>query len=258
MTSRNTPAAAPEKVFVSWSGGKDSCYACYRALESGLDVRYLASMLTRNTGRLFPHYLTAEVLRAQAAAIGIPLYEQWLDVPENIMQLTRFVDYDNKYLEMLQALKAMGITGGVFGDVSIGNQWAQQHYDRIENFCRPVGMKPYRPLWDQDREKMIHDFIDLGFKPLIIAADSRVSDYLGCILDRKILEEIKERSNKSPGQMQMFYHTFVLDGPMFKRRLEITKSDKVMADGSSSESRPRNSFISGVSYLDIKDFRLVP
>ena len=257
MTSRNMPIASPEKVFVSWSGGKDSCYACYRAIESGLDVRYLASMLTKNTGRLFPHYLTAEVLRVQAAAIGIPLFEEWLEVPETITQLTRFVDYDNKYIEMLQKLKALGITGGVFGDVSIGNEWAQAHYDRIENLCRPVGMKPYRPLWDQDREKMIRDFIDLGFKPLIIAADNRLPDILGRILDNKILDELKEHYDKFPDQMQMFYHTFVIDGPLFKRRLEITKSDKVMAGGS-SESRPRNSFIGGVSYLDIKACRLIP
>ena len=257
MTSRITPIASPEKVFVSWSGGKDSCYACYRAIESGLDVRYLASMLTKNTGRLFPHYLTAEVLRVQAAAIGIPLFEEWLEVPETITQLTRFVDYDNKYIEMLQKLKALGITGGVFGDVSIGNEWAQAHYDRIENLCRPVGMKPYRPLWDQDREKMIRDFIDLGFKPLIIAADNRLPDILGRILDNKILDELKEHYDKFPDQMQMFYHTFVIDGPLFKQRLEITRSDKVMAGGS-SESRPRNSFIGGVSYLDIKACRLIP
>jgi len=251
MTIGNTRSEPPEKVFVSWSGGKDSCYACYRALVSGLDVRYLASMLTKNTGRLFPHYLTAEVLRAQAAAIGIPLFEQWLEVPETITQNTRFVDYDNKYVEMLQKLKALGITGGVFGDVSIGNEWAQAHYDRIENLCRPAGIKPYRPLWDQDREQMIRDFVDLGFKPLIIAADNRLPDILGRVLDNSILDELKEYYKKFPDQKQMFYHTFVIDGPMFKRRLKITKSDKVMADGSSG-SRPRNSFIGGVSYLDIK------
>jgi uncharacterized protein (TIGR00290 family) len=246
-----------DKAFVSWSGGKDSCFACYLAIKSGLDVRYLASMLTKNTGRLFPHYLTAEVLRAQAEAIGIPLYEKWLEVPENITQLTPFIDYDIKYSEMLRELKALGVTGGVFGDVSVGNQWAQQHYDRIENLCRPVGIKPYRPLWDLDREKMIRDFIDLGFKPLIIAADNRLSDLLGGILDHKVLDEIKGRHTNFPGQSQMIYHTFVIDGPLFKHRVEIVKSDKVMAGGSSG-SRPRNSFIGGVSYLDIQAVKLLP
>ena len=258
MASDDISAAGPEKVFVSWSGGKDSCYACYRAIESGLDVRYLASMLTRNTGRLFPHYLPVEALRAQATAMGIPLYEQWLEVPEDITQLTKFVDYDNKYMEMLRKLRSMGITGGVFGDVSIGNQWAQAHYDRIENLCRPTGIKPYRPLWDQEREKMIRDFIDLGFKPLIIAADTRLPDLLGRFLDHQILDELKEHHVKFPDQSQMFYHTFVIDGPIFKRRIEITESEIVGAGDSKEESRPRNSFIAGVSYLDIKAFRLLP
>ena len=242
VTDNENKAGAGEKVFVSWSGGKDSTYACY--IQSGLDVRYLASMLTRNTGRLFPHYVTAEVLRAQAAAIGIPLFEQWLEVPETVTQNIRFVDYDIKYVEMLQKLKALGITGGVFGDVSIGNQFAQAHWDRVEDFCRPVSMKPYRPLWDQDREQMIRDMINLGFKPLVIVADNRLPDLLGRVLDNAILDDLKQRYESSPEQVRIYYHTFVLDGPMFKSRLEITKSDKVAAGG--------------ISYLDMKACCLVP
>jgi uncharacterized protein (TIGR00290 family) len=244
MTSKDHKTAAAEKVFVSWSGGKDSCYACYKAIQSGLEVRYLASMLTRNTGRLFPHYVTAEVLRGQAEAIGIPLFEQWLEVPETVTQNIRFVDYDIKYVEMLQKLKALGITGGVFGDVSHGNPFAKAHWDRVEDFCRPVGMKPYRPLWDQDRELMIRNFIDLGFKPLVIVADNRLPELLGRILDHQILDDLKSRYDRSKEQERIYYHTFVIDGPMFKQTLEITEAEKVVAGG--------------ISYLDMKAFRLTP
>lgn len=236
------PSTIGEKVFVSWSGGKDSCFACYKALQAGLDVRYLASMLTRNTGRLFPHYVTAQVLQAQAAAIGIPLFEQWLEVPENVTQHVRFVDYDRKYMEMLEKLKSLGITGGVFGDVSRGNPFAQAHWDRVEDFTRPVGMKAYRPLWDQDRETMIREFIDLGFKPLVIVADNRLPELLGKVLDHTILDDLKARYERSKEQERIYYHTFVLDGPIFRSRLEITESEKVTAGG--------------VSYLEVKSFRM--
>ena len=36
------------QVFVSWSGGKDSCLSCYLAVESGLKVRYLLNMINEN------------------------------------------------------------------------------------------------------------------------------------------------------------------------------------------------------------------
>lgn len=145
-------------------------------------------------------------------------------------------------MEMLEELKALGITGGVFGDVSRGNPFAQAHWDRVEDFTRPVGMKAYRPLWDQDRETMIRDFIDLGFKPLVIVADNRLPELLGRVLDHDILDDLKARYDRSKEQERIYYHTFVLDGPMFKSRLEITDSDRILAGG--------------ISYLDMKAFRL--
>lgn len=235
-----------EKVFVSWSGGKDSCLACYQAMQSGMDVCYLASMLTTGTGRLFPHFITAEVLRGQAEAIGIPFFEQWIEIPPTISHDVRLNEYDVKYSEMLSQLKAKGITGGVFGDVSCGNKFAHMHWNRVEDFCRPVGMKPYRPLWNQDREQMIRGTIDLGFKPMIIVADAEMgSDMLGRVLTNKILDELKERYENLPDESaRIYYHTLVLDGPIFKQRLEVTES-QVVTDR-------------GISYLDVKGFRLVP
>lgn len=38
----------PQSVFVSWSGGKDSCFACYQAMSGGLAVRYLLNMVTED------------------------------------------------------------------------------------------------------------------------------------------------------------------------------------------------------------------
>lgn len=245
MLNRNENNIGPEKVFVSWSGGKDSSLACYRAMKSGLDVCYLASMLTTNTGRLFPHFVTAEVLRGQAAAIGIPLFEQWIEIPKDISHDVRLNEYDIKYSEMLGQLKAMGITGGVFGDVSRGNKFAQMHWNRVEDFCRPVGMKPYRPLWDQDREEMIRSTINLGFKPVIIVADAEMGpEMLGQVLTHEILDQLKARYEHLPDEnARIYYHTFVIDGPIFKKRLEIIDSEKVVAGP--------------ISYLDIKKFELV-
>lgn len=235
-----------ERVFVSWSGGKDSCFACYKAMRSGLEVSYLCSMLTRSTGRLFPHYVTAPVLRAQAEAIGIPLFEQWVDIPPNASHDIRLNEYDLKYAEMLRRMKEAGITGGVFGDVSRGNKYAEMHWNRVEDFCRPAGIKPYRPLWDQDRETMIRQQVDLGFKALIIVADAEMGpEMLGRPLTHRILDDLKLRYENLPDEAaRIYYHTFVVDGPIFKKSLEITAAETIT--------------VGEVSYLEMKEFRLNP
>jgi diphthamide synthase (EF-2-diphthine--ammonia ligase) len=55
-------------VFISWSGGKDSCLACYQAMVSGLEVRYLLNMITEDGRRSWTHRQSVELLQAQSQA----------------------------------------------------------------------------------------------------------------------------------------------------------------------------------------------
>lgn len=230
-----------DQVFISWSGGKDCCLACYRAIANGMDVRYLASMITKDTGRLWPHFLSPETLRMQAQAIGFPI----------VMHLTDVPDYDTEYKKMLQGLKEKGITGGVFGDVNVGNGLARKHLQWVDSVCRPMGITPHRPLWNETRESIITDFIDSGFKAIIIAADDKLGkEYLGRDLDRELLWELKRRHELSPTGEVGYYHTFVTDGPLFKERLEILETNQVMR-----VDRVRRD---GIWYLDILKCGLKP
>ena len=171
----------------------------------------------------------------QAKAIGIPLVKWWTTVPE----------YEERYKEMLAMLKGKGITGGVFGDVSIGNDLAERHRKWVDSVCRPLGMHYYLPLWNEDRETMLHDLIDSGFKAVIIAADDQSlgKDWLGLELDNDLLAELKSRHDNSPTGEVGAYHTLVVDGPVFNKRLEITESEGTL--------------YRGIWYLDIKECRLV-
>ncbi|WP_332445300.1 diphthine--ammonia ligase [Dehalococcoides mccartyi] len=229
------------EVIVSWSGGKDCTLACYKAIKSGLKVRYLASIITRSTGKLWPHLLTPEVLRMQAEAIGIPLQE-WQAVAD---------DYDDNYRRMLSQLKTEGIEGVVFGDVNIGNSFAVKHLNWIKSVCEPTGMDYHLPLWQDNRATLLSELIDLGFEVRILAADSTEmgESWLGRKLDKGMLTELTIRHSLSPNGNVGYYHTFVTDGPLFKSRLVIEEWDRVFDEQAQFGGM-------GVWYMDIKRCRL--
>jgi len=206
------------EVFVPWSGGKDGCFACYLAASSGLKVRYLANMLNEDGKRSWSHGLSAEVLQLQAQAIGIPLVQR------------RVTDrnYDADYKNMLLSFKQEGIEGAVFGDIAFVG-----HQQWIEKACQKVNLTPYFPLSGQAQEKVLRDFIDLGFEATIVVTEADLIDekWLGRKVDLDFLtylSELKQTNDIHICGEAGEYHTFVTDGPLFKQRIDILETNKVL------------------------------
>ena len=209
------------QVFASWSGGKDCCLACHRAIVSGLDVRYLANTVTEDGKRSFSHGIPAEVIRAQAQATGIPLAQR----------PTTRETYEAEFINMLRAFKQEGIEGGVFGDIDFN-----PHREWIEKVCREADITPYLPLWGESQKQLMEEFIDAGFEAIVIAAKAELfgEEVLGQKIDRDFIKHLEEMSQTKPitpcGEAGE-YHTLVIDGPLFKKRLEIQKTRKVLREG---------------------------
>ena len=96
------------KVIVSWSGGKDSCLACYRALEQSHEVAYLVNFISREFRRVSFHGTRAQLISRQAQAIGIPLAQY--TVPSDLSV------YEKRFKKAVSTLQRNGIEGMVFGD----------------------------------------------------------------------------------------------------------------------------------------------
>ena len=209
------------QVFVSWSGGKDSCLAGYLATASGLKVRYLANMITEDGKRSWTHGQTSELLEAQAQAMGVPL----------IQRRTTMADYEAEFKNMVLTMKKDGINGGVFGDIDL-----EEHRQWVERVCRQVEITPYLPLWGKRQDKILKDFIDLGFEAIVVAAKADLfgEEVLGQKVDRDFIKHLEELS-KTKGITLCGeageYHTLVIDGPLFKKRLGILKTRKVLREG---------------------------
>ncbi|MDD5038453.1 MAG: diphthine--ammonia ligase [Dehalococcoidales bacterium] len=207
-----------KQAFVSWSGGKDCCLACQRAITSGLNVRYLVNMVTEDGQRSRSHGLAAKWLQMQSQAMGIPL----------VQRQTTHSTYEAEFKRAIRDLKLEGITAGVFGDIDFN-----AHLEWIERVCSAAGIKPYLPLWEEDQTELLREFIDAGFKAVVVAtrADRLGEEWLGQVIDHAFLADLAKLPNITPCGESGEYHTLVIDGPLFQKSIEITAGDKVLRDG---------------------------
>jgi diphthine-ammonia ligase len=204
-----------KKAFASWSGGKDCCLALNRALAAGLDIRYLANTVTADGQRSCSHGISAAVIRTQAQALGIPI----------VQRPTTGDNYRDEFVGMLRAFRREGIEGGVFGDIDFN-----AHREWIEGVCRETGITPHLPLWLEDQSRLMEEFIAAGFIAVVVAARADLfgEEVLGKKVDRAFLAALGK--DITPCGEAGEYHTLVIDGPIFKKRLEITESKKVKRD----------------------------
>jgi diphthine-ammonia ligase len=145
---------------------------------------------------------------------------------------------------MLKSFKEEGIEGGVFGDIDFN-----PHREWIERVCKEAGMTPHLPLWGDDQKKLMEEFIDAGFIAVVVAAKAELfgEEVLGKTIDRNFINQLDEMSQTkdiTPCGEAGEYHTLVIDGPLFKKRLEITESRNVEREG--------------IRFLDILSLELKP
>jgi diphthine-ammonia ligase len=203
-----------KKVFVSWSGGKDGCLALYRVLRAGMDVRYLANMVSEDGVRSRSHGIRAAVIKKQAEAMGISI----------VQQRTADDTYEASFIEMLRVFKSEGIEGGVFGDIDF-----LPHREWVENVCRQAGLAARLPLWGEDQSKLLAEFIEAGFRAVVVVVKAGLlgKELLGRVVDKDFLALLQRSKDVTPCGETSEYHTLVIDGPVFNKRLEIIKSEVV-------------------------------
>lgn len=205
------PNLTPPKnalFFCSWSGGKDSCLALHRARMAGAKPACLLTMISEDGIRSRSHGLRRDVIEAQAAAMGIPLLTRY----------ATWAGYEAVFVEALHAIRKKGIKSGVFGDIDF-----PPHLEWEEKVCAKADIRPCLPLWGGARPALLHEFIALGYKALIVRVNENKLNrkFLGRIIDRKIVGEFQKIGIDPCGENGE-YHTLVVDGPIFSRPLPVT------------------------------------
>jgi diphthine-ammonia ligase len=203
------------KVVASWSGGKDSCFACYKAIQEGHGVSNLLIMMSDPSVSNF-HLIRSDMLDAQSEAVGIPIVK-WTTTPET---------YEQDFKNALRKMKAEGVEGIVTGDVF---DVALHEAGWLDRICKEVGLTPVRPLWHRDTQQILGEFISDGFKATLVRVklDLLGMDWLGREIDRKFFDDLLKLGTVDLCGEHGEFHTFVTDGPLFKKqRIEILESEK--------------------------------
>jgi len=205
-----------QQAIFNWSGGKDSALALYHVLKEGrFDIKHLVTTVNSKYDRISMHGVRNELLTAQGLELGLPIKRILL--PET----PSMEDYDAIMKEQLSEINNQKITHSIFGDIFLEDLRAYR-----ENRLKEVGLKGHFPLWKRDTTEIVNEFIDLGFKTMVVCADSALlgNDFTGRVIDKDFLKDLPK--NVDPCGENGEFHTFVFDGPIFKNPIKFELGKK--------------------------------
>ena len=209
------------KLAVLFSGGKDSVYSAYLVKQAGHELTCLISVFSKNKESYMFHTPSIEQTKAQAKVMNLPLLvgktrgrkEEELQDLEKIIEKAK-----EKY-------KIQGIVTGALHSV--------YQSSRIQKICDKLNLECFNPLWQKDEIEYLNELIKNKFEVVIIGVAAFPLDekWLGKKIDKKFIEEAKKLNDKYKihvaGEGGEF-ETFVLNCPLFKKRLKIIKCKKIM------------------------------
>jgi diphthine-ammonia ligase len=201
----------------SWSGGKDSCFACHLALAQGYKISHLVNFISQQYQRVSFHGTEKRLIQLQSQALGIPVLQKET-TPDG---------YEAEFKEAVLALLPEGIKGMVFGDI-----YLDEHREWVERVCAELGIEAVEPLWGESTESVLSSFIEAGFEAIVVGAKAELIDqeWVGRGVDIDFMNYLKSKDIDLCGENGE-YHTLVVGGPLFKRKIEITESCIVKRDG---------------------------
>jgi uncharacterized protein (TIGR00290 family) len=226
-----------KKAVMHWSGGKDSALALYHVLKDrDQQIQCLLTNLNSLHRRITMHGVREELLEEQARSLRIPLKKVLL--PEQ----PSMPEYENILKDALLKLKEEGVEQSVFGDIFLEDLKTYR-----ENLLGSIGVKSIFPLWKKDTRELIYEFIDLGFKTVVVSINGNLLDksFVGRVIDRDFIDDLPK--NVDPCGENGEFHTFVFDGPIFHEPVPFEFGEVVYKE----YRRPHGEGMTGFWFRDL-------
>ncbi|WP_135825522.1 diphthine--ammonia ligase [Halorussus ruber] len=226
MTEQPSSAAREGQWVSLFSGGKDSSWALYQALESGLDVSRLVTVHPEGDSYMY-HVPATRLASLAAESIGIPLVEVEPDDFEAEEADESGAQGDEELRPLEAAVRELDaeLLGGVEG-VTAGAVESEYQTSRIEAMADRLDAEVFAPLWQENPRDLADAMLDAGFEITIIrvAAYGLDESWLGRTLDEEAIAELEDL-NESHGVHILGeggeFETLVTDAPHMDRAIEL-------------------------------------
>lgn len=209
------------KLAALFSGGKDSTKALMEAIKQDHEIKYLATIHSKNPDSYMYHTPNIGLTLMQSHCLGIQLVSK-----ESLGEKEKEVE-DLKIL-----LSSLDIDGVVCGAIA-----SKYQKERIERVCNELKLKLLTPLWKRDFEELLKEMIESNFEIIItaVAAEGFDESWLGRRINEECIKDLiklKEKFGINLCGEGGEFETIVLDCPLFKKKIEITKAEKIWKDNS--------------------------
>lgn len=242
--------STPKKALFNWSSGKDSALALYKILQNPeFKIEYLLTSVNQQFQRISMHGVRVELLEAQAKSIGLPL--KIMQIPE----MPTMEVYENVMTKTLTELKEQGITHSVFGDIFL-EDLRKYREDKLAQ----IGFEGVFPIWKIPTHDLIQEFINLGFKTIVVCVNERFLDksFVGRIIDQSFINDLPENVDVCGENGE--FHTFTFDGPIFSEPINFEVGEtvyrkyekpKTESSNTACDSNETDAFDYGFWYIDL-------
>jgi len=209
------------KALISWSSGKDSAFALHEIRRSGeFDVVGALTTVTATFERVSIHGVRREVLLAQLDAAGLP--PRIVPIPYPCPNET----YEARMGEAVAQAVQDGITHIIFGDLYLADIRCYR-----EQKLAGTGITPVFPLWQRPTLSLAHAMIASGLEAYLATVDLKYlpAEFAGRKFDSALLADLPD--GVDPCGENGEFHTCVVAGPIFSRRIAVMTGERVERDG---------------------------
>ena len=200
------------------SGGKDSVFAMYKAIQDGHNITDLITIKSQNPNSYMYHTPNIHLTDLLSKVSGIPLLVEG-STGEKELELE----------DLERALHKVDVEGVVLGAIE-----SEYQASRVERICNQLGLDVYAPLWHQDSEMLLREMIKvLDILITHVAAFGLNESWLGRKMDEKTIEDLKILSQRYGIHMAGEggeYETLVIDAPFFSKKIELVTTKKKWYD----------------------------
>ena len=209
----------PEPILFCWSGGKDSAMALHALRQNHVTIAGLLTTVTETYDRISMHGVRRELLAQQAQSIGLPLHEVCIP-PQCVNQI-----YEARMEEALRLHCDAGVRTVAFGDIFLEDLRAYR-----EKSLARIGMTALFPIWKHDTRELIRSFHAAGFRAIAACIDPKTLDrsFAGRELDACFFRDLPP--SVDPCGENGEFHTFVFDGPIFRKPIPVSAGEVVERD----------------------------